>query len=107
MLCEEDAWGPKPPEPPGIWERCIDQRRRAVYYWEHNRKVSSWDVPAGGWWERLKAENGDEFFWNSETQQTVCLGNRVIRKPLWHVPNRWNLPLEPSPWDETDASLGQ
>lgn len=62
------------PEAAGIWERCIDQRRRAVYYWEHNSRVSSWDAPKGGWWERLQAETGHEFFWNSETQETVWLG---------------------------------
>eukprot|EP00439_Symbiodinium_sp_Y106_P029457 s261_g3.t1 len=64
--------------PAAVWERCVDERRNAVYYWEHVARRASWQPPPmhEGWWERLYDEKSRcEFFWNSASQLT-----------LWHLP---------------------
>ena len=38
-----------------VWERAVDERRNAVYYWDHLSGKASWQPPPmhEGWWERL------------------------------------------------------
>jgi len=78
------------PLPTAVWERAVDDRRNAVYYWEHLSRRASWQSPSmlDGWWERLFDENsGCEFFWNSATQKTV-----------WHLPVSDVMPaVQPAP----------
>mmetsp|Transcript_116171 Transcript_116171/g.276092 ORF Transcript_116171/g.276092 Transcript_116171/m.276092 type:complete len:246 (+) Transcript_116171:63-800(+) len=89
-----DAWTSRAPAnktvpglmvaPAEVWERAVDEKRNAVYFWEHVTQKASWDPPPNhlGWWERVQDQtNRLEFFWNSATQITV-----------WHLPLNDTLP---------------
>ena len=61
-----------------VWERAVDTRRNAIYYWEHLSGKSSWQPPPmhEGWWERLydeKSRTGPR----SSSQSAVICGDFV------------------------------